>query len=400
MNERKEKGPRREREEPWKPLDIDRVLAAAQRRPISRRRFLGLAAYGTAAAWLAACSKDVSPRGKTGGVASPGAAGPLEDELIIYNWTNYLNEETIKAFEEEYGVTVRATDFFESNEELLAKIQGGARGYDLVAPTGYMVEIMAGENLLSPLDLERIPNLANVEDRFLGLDFDPENTYHVPKDWGTTGFMYLTDKVSQDLTSWNDFYTVAPEYSGRYTVLDGAVEVTGSFLKKLGFSWNTTDQGEVDQAVEEMIKFKPHVEAITSTEYRELMGRADTWLALGWNGDAFYILEDQPSTKYVIPSEGTEFWVDCWSILADAPHPNLAHEWINWILTPERQGVETNFTYYASAVTGATEFTDEAIVNDPSIYPPEEVTNKLEATSSDPTAFEQRNEAFTRFQSA
>src|SRR5688572_31483197 len=148
MSDRKENGPRRAPGEPWKPLDIDRLLAAAQRRPLSRRKFLGLAAYGTAAAWLAACSKNVSPRGKTGGAPSPGAAGPLEDELIIYNWTNYLNEETIKAFEEEYGVTVRATDFYESNEELLAKIQGGARGYDLVAPTGYMVEIMAGENLL------------------------------------------------------------------------------------------------------------------------------------------------------------------------------------------------------------------------------------------------------------
>jgi spermidine/putrescine transport system substrate-binding protein len=399
MSDRKERGSRRVPGVPGKPTDLDRVLAAAHRRPISRRKFLSYAAYGTAAAWLAACSRDVSPR-RTGGAKSPAAAGPLEDELVVYNWTNYLNEETVKAFEEEYGVTVRATDFYESNEELLAKIQGGARGYDVVAPTGYMVEIMAGEDLLLPLDLSRIPNLANVEDRFLGLDFDPENRFHVPKDWGTTGFMYLTDKVSQDLASWNDFYAVAPEYSGRYTVLDGAVEVTGSFLKKLGYSWNTTNQEEVDRATEEMVKFKPHVEAITSTEYRELMGRADTWLALGWNGDYFYIYEDQPSTKYVIPTEGTEFWVDCWCILAEAPHPNLSHEFINWILTPERQGVETNFTYYASAVEGATEFTDEAIVNDPSIYPPEEVTNKLEATKSDPLLVEQRTEAFTRFQSA
>jgi spermidine/putrescine transport system substrate-binding protein len=398
MRDRIEGGPRHPGE-PGKPLDIDRLLAAAQRRPISRRRFLGLAGASAAAALLAACSKDVSPRRQAGGGKTQ-EAGPLEDELVIYNWTNYLNEETIKAFEAEYGVTVHATDFYESNEELLAKIQGGATGYDLVAPTGYMVEIMAGEDLLLPLDHERIANIANVDDQFLGLSFDPENRFHVPKDWGTTGFMYLTDRVSEDLGSWDDFYAVAPDYSGKYTVLDGAVEVTGSFLKRLGFSWNTTNQDEVDQATEEMIKFKPHVEAITSTEYRELMGRADTWLALGWNGDYFYIYEDQPSTKYVIPTEGTEFWVDCWSILAQAPHPNLAHEWINWILTPERQGVETNFTYYASAVKGATEFTDAAIVEDPSIYPSPEVTGKLEATASDPLIVEQRVEAFTRFQSA
>jgi spermidine/putrescine transport system substrate-binding protein len=374
-------------------------MAAQRRRPVSRRKFLGMAAAAPVAAWLAACQRNVRPE-TAGGGGSPAAAGPLEDELIVYNWTNYLNPETIKAFEAEFGVTVQATDFFESNEELLAKVQGGARGYDVVAPTGYMVEIMGKEGLLSPLDLKRIPNLANVEDRFLGLDFDPDNRFHVPKDWGTTGFMYLTDRVKEDLLSWNDFYGVAPQYSGRYTVLDGAVEVTGSFLKKLGFSWNTTNQSEVDQAVEEMVKFKPHVEAITSTEYRELMGRADTWLALGWNGDYFYIYEDQPSTKYVIPSEGTEFWIDCWSILASAPHPNLAHEFLNWILTPERQGLETNFTFYASAVEGAAEHTKKAIVNDPSIYPPAEVTEKLEATASDPLLVEQRTEAFTRFQSA
>ena len=390
---------RNQRDGRSKPLDIDRVLANEKRRPMSRRRFLGLAASAPLAAWLAACSRNVAPN-RGGQQSQAPKAGPLEDELVIYNWTNYLNEETIKAFEAEYNVTVRATDFYESNEELLAKIQGGAKGYDVVAPTGYMVETMAAENLLMPLDAKRIPNLDNVEDRFRGLDFDPENRFHVPKDWGTTGFMYITDRVGEDLASWNDFYSVADKYSGRYTVLDGAVEVTGSFLKKLGYSWNTTNQEEVDAATEEMVKFKPHVEAITSTEYRELMGRADTWLALGWNGDYFYVYEDQPSTKYVIPSEGTEFWVDCWSILADAPHPNIAHEFLNWILTPERQGVETNFTYYASAVEGATEFTDEAIVSDPSIYPPEEVTNKLEATKSDPQILEQRTEAFTRFQSA
>src|SRR5918996_5254111 len=205
MMERKEKGPRRASEEPWKPLDIDRVLAAAHRTPLSRRTFLGLAAAGTVSAWLAACSRDVSPRRQTGGVQSP-EAGPLEDELVIYNWTNYLNEETVKAFEEEYGVTVRATDFFESNEELLAKIQGGARGYDVVAPTGYMVEIMAGEGLLMQLDKSRIPNLANVQPQFLNLPYDPKNDFSVPKDWGTTGFMYIVDKVKDDLTSWEQFY--------------------------------------------------------------------------------------------------------------------------------------------------------------------------------------------------
>ncbi|HEX9891102.1 MAG TPA: spermidine/putrescine ABC transporter substrate-binding protein [Actinomycetota bacterium] len=377
--------------------DLDRYLDGLRRKPLSRRRFLQVTGSAAAAAWLAACTKSVAPN-RGGATAVP--KGELEDELVVYNWTNYLNEDTIKAFEEEYGVTVRATDFYESNEELLAKIQGGARGYDVVAPTGYMVEIMAGENLLLKLDKPALTNLSNVQSQFLNLDFDPNNDFSVPKDWGTTGFMYLADRITEDLTSWDDFYSVASDYSGKYTVLDGAVEVVGSQLKRLGYSWNTTNQDEVDEATAELERFKPHVQAITSTEYRELMSRADAWIALGWNGDAFYILEEQESTKYVIPAEGTEYWVDCWCVLADAPHPNLAQEFVNWILTPERQAVESNFSYYASAVTGAKELTDEAVRSDPAIYPPENVTDKLEATAADPLILEQRTEAFTRFQAA
>jgi spermidine/putrescine transport system substrate-binding protein len=382
-----------------RPSDAERYLAGMRRRPVSRRHFLGMAAAAPAAAWLAACTKNVAPN--QGGNRTPTpTTGELEDELVVYNWTNYLNPETIKAFEKEYGVTVRATDFYESNEELLAKIQGGATGYDVVAPTGYMVEIMAGEGLLLELDPERLPNLSNVDPRFMGLDFDPENRYHVPKDWGTTGFMYLTDQVDGDLTSWEDFFAAGPDYSGKFTVLDGPVEVVGAMLKRLGYSWNTTDRAEVDEAAQALVDFKPHVGAITSTEYRELLSRGDMYLGLGWNGDYFYVYEEQPSAKYVIPSEGTEFWVDCWSVLASAPHPNLAQEFLNWILTPERQGVESSFTYYASAVAGAEEHTDPAVAEDPNIYPPAEVTDRLEATAADPEVLETRTEAFTRFQAA
>ncbi|MDQ4004823.1 MAG: spermidine/putrescine ABC transporter substrate-binding protein, partial [Actinomycetota bacterium] len=336
-------------------------------------------------------------QGQGGG---PAPKGQLEDTLVVYNWANYLNPDTVKAFESEYDVTVQATDFYESNEEMLARFQGGATGYDLIAPTGYMVEIMKNEDLLLQLDPERLPNLSNVDPRFLGLSFDPENQYHVPKDWGTTGFGYLERFVDESPAAWADFFGLGEQYSGRYTVLDGPYEVVGAGLKRLGYSYNTTDQAQVDEAVELLIDFKPHISAVTSTRYRQLMSRADSYLALGWNGDFFYVAEDQPSVKYVIPEEGTEFWVDTWAIPSSAPHPNIAHEFINWILTPERQGIETNYTYYASAVSGAQEFTDEALANDPSIYPAAEVTDKLEAASGDPVALEQRTEAWRRFQAA
>jgi spermidine/putrescine transport system substrate-binding protein len=382
-----------------KPSDVDRLVAGMKRTAMNRRRFLQASGYASIAAFLAACSRNVRPAGQPEQPTGPTSA-ELEDELVIYNWAAYLNPDNVKAFEAEYGVTVHAEDFYGSNEEMLARVQAGASGYDLVAPTGYMVQIMKDEGLLLELDHSRIPNMANIDPQFTGLSFDPEMQVHMPKDWGTTGFGYLGRYIDEEPTSWAQFFELGSKYSGRYTVLDSSPEVVGAGLKRLGYSYNTTNQAEVDEALGLLIDLKPHIASITSSQYRQMMSRADTYWALGWNGDFFYVLEDQPSVRYVIPEEGTEFWVDTWAILADAPHPNLAHEFINWILTPERQGTESSFTYYASAVTGAQEHTDPAVANDTNIFPPPEVTAKLEANSGDPEALDQRNEAWRKFKAA
>ncbi|MGQ0668283.1 MAG: ABC transporter substrate-binding protein [Actinomycetota bacterium] len=381
------------------PHELDRYMAGMERVTLSRRGFLRAAVVTPAAGFLAACSKRVAPGGGGGGATTAPPTVELEDELNIYNWALYLNPQTRKDFAGAYGIST-TIDFYSSNEELITKLQGGATGYDLVAPTGYAVQIMIDEGLLLELDHERLPNLANVDPRFLGLAFDSENKYSAPKDWGTTGFMYVSDKVEEEMTSWADFYQLAEKYSGKYTVLDSAPEVVGSALKMLGYGYNTTDEGEIDEALEQLIAIKPHLSAILSSGYREMIQRGESYVALGWNGDYFYTLEDQPSTKYVIPSEGTEFWVDTWAIPASAPHPNIALEFINWVLTPENQGRETNFTYYASAVAGAADFTDPAIASDPAIYPAAEVTDQLEANNGDALAFELRSDAWTKFKSA
>jgi spermidine/putrescine-binding protein len=381
------------------PTDLDRLVAGMRRVSLPRRRFLRAAAMAPVAAFLAACERQIQR------VARPSASpsklsGVLEDELVIYNWANYLNPESIKAFEKEFNVKVHATDFYESNEEMIARLRGGATGYDLVAPTGGYVGSMAEAGLLFALDHSKIPNLANVNERFVGFPYDADNRYHVPKDWGTTGIGYLTANVEENVTKWADFYGLAEKYSGKYTVLDSQFEVLGSALKMLGFGYNSTDEGEMDQALDVLIPFKPHIASITSSQYRQMMSRGDTFLALGWNGDFFYVLEDQPSVKYVIPEEGTEYWIDSWAIPASAPHPNLAHAFINWILTPENQGRETNFTYYASCVTGAEEHTDQALAQDTSIFPPAEVTDKLEIASAEPAVVQLRASAWTKFLAA
>jgi len=384
-----------------KPSDLDRLVAGMRRATIPRRRFLQMAAMAPAAAFLAACERQIGRAPRTASPeAPPRLTGEIEDELVIYNWAFYLNPESVKAFEEEFAVKVQVTDFYESNEEMIAKLRGGATGYDLVAPTGGYIQPMAEEGLLMPLDLSRIPNLANIDERFLGFPYDPDNRYHVPKDWGTTGVGYLQKFVDEDVTTWEQFYGLAEKYSGKYTVLDSQYEVIGSALKRLGYSYNSDSQAEVDEALDILIPFKPHIAQITSSQYRQMMSRGETFLALGWNGDFFYVYEDQPSVKYVIPEEGTEYWIDTWAVPANAPHPVAAHEFINWILTPENQGRETGYTYYASAVTGAEEFTPKAIVNDPSIYPTSEVIENLEYAITEPAIVQLRADAWNRFLAA
>src|SRR5437588_531939 len=185
---------------------------------LTRRGFMAAAAGAAAAAWLAACGSQSTP---TTQAASLGTR--LEGSVHLYNWQAYINPDNVKAFEQQFGQKV-TQDFYVSNEDLLAKLQAGAKGYDVVVPTGYMVEIMAKQGLLFKLAKDHLPNFKNVDARFTNQPFDPGNHYSVPKDWGTTGFGYRTDLLPQ-MTSWADFWKFATTTaSGKVTVLDGQNE--------------------------------------------------------------------------------------------------------------------------------------------------------------------------------
>ena len=364
-------------------------------RGMSRRGFLSAAA---AAAALAACGTtdtSTTSRGSSGGGTVP---DQIEDELSIYNWADYVHPKTYPAFEKEFDVKI-TEDNYPSNEAALAKLQAGARGYDVVAPTGYMVQIMAAEGLLFELDKTKLPNLGNVESRYLDLAFDPGNKFSVPKDFGTTGYGYRSDLVKEEMTSWEDFYRLASKYSGRYTVLDSPPEVVGSALKMLGYSYNSIDPKEIDEATAELLKLKPHIRQITSS-MREIMISGEVYVSLTWNGEIGYVALDEPAARYVVPSEGTEVWLDCWSVVEGAPHPAAAHAFLNWHLQPQIQAKDTEYHYYGAVVEGEEEFLDPAIAKDPAVYPPEEVLSKMEVYEADAERQRLRNEAWTKFKAA
>jgi spermidine/putrescine transport system substrate-binding protein len=367
-------------------------------RDFSRREFLALSAAASGGLVLAACGATTA----TGNAAvSQTPVGPMENALSLYNWDQYLAPDTLKAFQTKYPTVTVNNATFASNEDMLAKIQAGAKGYDIVVPTGYMVEIMIQKGLLLRLDKRQLPNFSHVDARFRNPGYDPGSSYSIPKDWGTTGFGYRTDKVSGTMTSWKQFFDNAAQYSGKVTVLDGATETVGMALKYFGYSYNSDSDQELSKARDLLIKFKRHVGAITST-YKADLTNGNMTYSMGWNGD-FEALKGQtpvPPVQYVVPKEGSELWVDTWAVLKTAPHPVAAHAFINLLLDPKMQAQEIQYTYYAQPDSDALPLIPDAIKSDPIVYPTDAALAPLETRKATAKGQRSRDQIFSEFKAA
>jgi len=374
-------------------------------RPVWEKRYSrkGFVAISAMTAFLAACGGSTSADDEAAGPATTAeTAKKLSGELFYYNWADYVNPETYPAFEKATGVKVKK-DFYASNEDLQAKLQGGARGYDLIVPTGYMVQILADAGLLTEIDWSKLPKVqSNLDPKFKGLPFDPEDKFSVPKDWGTTGFVYRTDLVKEKPTSWRDFYDLAKgPYSKKVTVLDGIPEVVGSALVMLGYSYNSDDPAELEAAKQELIALKPHILAITSTEYKQMVVDGKAVMALGWNGDGAFVASKKPA-QYVIAEEGGEFWVDSYAIPTGAKNPDAAHAWIDYVYDPKNNSVETAYTYYGSPLKRdlLDGVLDAEVLGNESVFPAEATLEKLEPNSVSAEGTKLRDRIWTEFKAA
>jgi spermidine/putrescine transport system substrate-binding protein len=361
----------------------------------------GFVAVSALTAYLAACGGD-DDETAGGGTTTTTTEEELGGTLHYYNWADYVNPKTYPAYTKATGVKVKK-DFFVSNEDMQAKLQGGARGYDLAAPTGYMVKILAEAGLLEKIDWSKLPNVEkNIDPKFRKLPFDPNDEWSVAKDWGTTGFVYRTDKVKEKPTTWRDFYDLATgPYSKKVTVLDGAPEVIGSTLVMLGYSYNSEDEGELEEAKKEMLKLKPHLLAITSTEYKQMAIAGRAVLCLGWNGDGSAVAAKKPA-EYVVAEEGGEFWVDSYVIPTGSKNPAAAHAWINFVYEPENNATETEFTYYGSPVKRdlLKPVIDPEVYKNDDVFPTTATIEKLEANNISPEGTRLRDRIWTEFKAA
>ena len=387
--------------------DLNDYLARMATTKVNRRSFLAATGLIGGSAALAACTSGGSPTGapasagSSSGPSAPPAAN-IEKELFVYNWSDYINPENIDAFKAEYGVNNFVYDVFSNNEELLAKLQGGASGYDIACPTAEYVPGMVEEGFLAKLDMSRIPNAALINKTFKGLWWDPTDEYQVPKDYGTTGILWRKSLLPAVPESWKDFYEqVKGPASGKTVIVDSMGDVFVFPLKMLGYSLNSDVKSELDEARTILLEIAPHVLALDSDTYGDKMASGEAALTLGWTGPLGQELADlveSGDAGYSVPSEGTLFWMDTWVMLADAPHPNASYAWLDFIHRPEVQAAETNFNLYATPNDEAKAFVDPAILDNPAIFPPDDVIASLEG-AEDTSGNNQRIDIWEEFKS-
>ncbi len=302
----------------------------------------------------------------------------MASELTLLIWPDYVNPQTLEQFEAESGIQVK-TEIVPSAVELIERMRAAGPAPDVLVPPDYAVRELAAEGRLLTLDHQRLSNLQYLQPRFrTGRPHDPESRVSVVKDWGTTGFMYRTDVVRETPQRWSDFWSLVGRYPGRATVLDSPGEVIGAALKMRGHSYNAVDVDSLAQAHTDLLALKPHLRDF-ETNYRPLLSSGEACLALGWNGDAAALAAQGLPIQYVVPTEGSQIWEDDWAIAANAPHPELAYSFLNFLLQPQVAAQEARYTRYATGNQGAYDLLDEAMRTDPATYPPLSVLEKLEA---------------------
>lgn len=296
--------------------------------------------------------------------------------LTVYNWGDYIDPDLIAEFEEQTGVKV-IYQTFDSNEAMMTKIQQGGTTFDVAVPSDYAISKMMEDNLLLPIDHSKVPNLKNIDPRFMDLSFDPGNVYSVPYFWGTVGVVYNPELVG-DLTfdSWNDLWS--PELRNQILLVDSAREVMGMGLNSLGYSLNDKNEDHLQEALKKLKTLTPNVKALVGDEIKMLLANEEAAVGLVWSGDASEILSENDKLDYVVPKEGSNLWFDNMVIPKTAKNLEAAHQFINFMLDPEVAERNAEYVGYSTPNREALKLLPAEISEDERFYPNDELTSKLE----------------------
>jgi len=269
-------------------------------------------------------------------------------EVHVYAFGDYIDPALIEEFESKTGISV-VMDTFDTNEEMYPVIKNQSVNYDVVCASDYMIDKMISEDLLWEIDYSGIPNVSNLEKKYLEVaeSFDPGNKYAVPHTWGTLGILYDSTKISEgEITSWNDLWK--EKYKGRIVMPDSMRDTLAIALKAKGYSLNTKSEEEISQAADYLIEQKPLVYKYANDSARDMILGGSADIAVIWNGEVLYCQEERPELTYVVPKEGSEDFTDCWAIPESAENKENAMAWINFML--EKDTAMVNFDYLTYSI--------------------------------------------------
>jgi len=295
--------------------------------------------------------------------------------INVYNWGDYIAEDTIERFTKETGIKV-VYETFDSNESMYAKYKSGAVNYDVLIPSDYMIEKLIAENELLPLNFDNIPNYKYIDDTFKNLEYDPDNTYSVPYFWGTLGILYNTKMVDEEVDSWDILWD--SKYKGQIIMMESVRDSFAVALKRLGYSLNSTNKTEVDEAFATLVEQGPLVQAYVMDQVKDKMIGEEAALAVIYSGEAVYTNEYNENLAYAVPKEGTNFFVDAMVIPKTSKNKEAAEAFINFMNDPEIAFNNTDYVGYSTPHTEAKAMLDEEVRNNPAAYPPQEIVDKCE----------------------
>jgi spermidine/putrescine transport system substrate-binding protein len=335
------------------------------------------------------------------GALLAGASGAqAQGELYLYNWSNYFPPDLLEKFEEETGVAV-TLDVYDSNETMLAKLQAGAAGYDVIVPSGYMVRILIDEGLVQEIDTASMENAANMMAPHDDPPFDPGRQYSAPYMWGTTGVTYDSARVDGELEeSWKEVFEPREALEGEIAMLNDEVEVYNAAAYYLGIDKCTESPEEAQRILDLLDAQKPHVKMYQSDGTIDRMIAGEVIMHHQWNGASHRTKKELPTAVYIYPKEGISFWTDNFMVPADAPNAENAKAFIDWMLKPENAAAASNFTGYMNAIKGSSEYLDDALKQDPAVNMPDAYADRLRPSQDcSVDARELRNRVWTRLKS-
>lgn len=266
--------------------------------------------------------------------AYSGSSAAHSEQVIVYNWGEYMDPEVIEQFTKETGIEV-IYDEFETNETMYPKVEAGAVAYDLVCPSDYMIKRMLDNDLLAKINFDNVPNIKNIGKTYLeqSQEFDPTNEYSVPYTWGTVGILYNKKKVKEPVDSWSILWD--SKYKDQILMQDSVRDAFAVALKSLGYSLNSTDEKELEEAKDLLIGQKPLVQAYVIDQVRDKMIGNEAAIGVIYSGEAIYTQRENPDLEYVIPKEGSNIWFDSWVIPKNAPNKENAEKFLNFLCRPD-----------------------------------------------------------------